>query len=269
MNLCVQAGSAVLAGERSGSGPALVCLHAGVCDRRMFAAQARDLGNHFEVVRYDRRGFGATRAVDAPFDHGADLAAVIEAAGIADPILLGCSQGGRVAIDFALAHPGRVRGLILITSAVSGAPGEVLPGDIQALEDALEAAESAGDLAAVNALEAQMWLDGPRSAPGRVSGAKRDLFLAMNRIALAHPALTGEQEAPPAFERLSQLSMPVLLIHGTLDFPHIVARHETMAARIQGARAVTLEDCAHLPSFESPALANTAILTFCQDRGLI
>ena len=174
-----------------------------------------------------------------------------------------------MAVDFALAHPGRVRGLILIASAISGAPGAPLPGDIQPLADALDAAESAGDLAAVNAIEAHMWLDGPRSAPGRVSGAKRDLFLAMNRVALEHPALTGEQEPPPAFERLSALPMPVLLIHGTLDFPHIVSRHGTMAARIPGARAVAFEGHAHLPSFESPGAVNAEILAFCRDRGLV
>jgi pimeloyl-ACP methyl ester carboxylesterase len=269
MILSVRSGSAVLAVERSGSGPALVCLHAGVCDRRMFAAQERDLGNRFEIVRYDRRGFGETTSVDEPFRHVADLAAVIEAAGLAEPILLGCSQGGRIAIDFALAYPGKVRGLILIASAVSGAPSGPLPRDIQPLEDALEAAEKAGDLAAVNAIEAQMWLDGPRSAPGRVSGAKRDLFLAMNRIALEHAPLTRVQEPPSAFERLSALRLPTLLLQGALDFPHIVARHAKLAGRIPDARAVTFEDCAHLASLENATAANAEILAFCRDRGLI
>jgi pimeloyl-ACP methyl ester carboxylesterase len=235
----------------------------------MFAGQLRDLANRFEVVRYDRRGFGATTTVDEPFSHVADLAAVIEATGLAEPILLGCSQGGRVAIDFALAHPGKVRGLILIASAVSGAPAEPLPSDIQPLQDALDAAQKAGDLAAVNAIEAQMWLDGPRSAPGRVGGAERALFLAMNRIALEHPALTRVQDPPPAFERLSALRMPVLLMQGALDFPHIVARHARLAGLIPDARAVTFEDCAHLPSIENPAAANGAIVAFCRDRGLL
>jgi pimeloyl-ACP methyl ester carboxylesterase len=265
----VRSGSAVLAVERSGNGPSLVCLHAGVADRRMFAAQARGLGHAFTIVRYDRRGFGETRTRDEAFSHGADLAAVIEGLGVADPILLGCSQGGRIAVDFALAHPGKVRGLILISSAISGAPATPLPGDLQPLEDALEAAEEAGDLATVNAIEAHLWLDGPRSVAGRVGGAARDLFLAMNRIALAHGPLTREQEPAPAFERLPALRMPVLLMHGTLDFPHVVSRHEQLAALIPGARSVACEGNAHLPSFENPSRVNAEILDFCQDRGLM
>jgi len=203
MMLSVPFGAAVLAVERSGSGRALICLHAGV------------------------------------------------------------------AVDFALAHPGKVRGLILIASAVSGAPVEPLPSDIQPLEDALDAAEKAGDLAKVNAIEAHMWLDGPRSAAGRVSGAKRDLFLTMNRIALEHPPLTRVQDPPPAFERLSALRMPVLLMQGALDFPHIVARHARLAGLIPDVRAVVFDDCAHLPSFENPTAANAEIVAFCRDRGLV
>jgi len=269
MTLSVLSGSAVLAVERSGNGPALICLHAGVADRRMFAAQQHDLADRFKVVRYDRRGFGTTTTVDEPFSHVADLAAVIEAADLADPILLGCSQGGRVAVDFALAHPGKVRGLVLIASAINGAPMEPLPGDIQALADALDAAEKAGDLAAVNAIEAHMWLDEPRSARSQVSGPRRDLFLAMNRIALEHPPLTRVQDPPSAFERLSALRMPVLLMQGALDFPHIVARHARLAGLIPNARTVTFEDCAHLPSFENPTATNAEICAFCRDRGLI
>ena len=83
-------------------------------------------------------------------------------------ILLACSQGSRVAIDFTLAHPERVRGLILLSSAVSGAPPEPVPDDIRPLDDALDAAEEADDIDRMNAIEAHIWLDGPRSAENRV-----------------------------------------------------------------------------------------------------
>jgi len=66
MTMRVRSGSADLAAEWSGNGPALVCLHARVSDRRMFAVQVRDLGHAFEVISYDRRGFGETWAIDEP-----------------------------------------------------------------------------------------------------------------------------------------------------------------------------------------------------------
>ncbi|MEM7022960.1 MAG: alpha/beta hydrolase [Pseudomonadota bacterium] len=265
----VPSGSALLAGERFSAGPPMVCLHAGVADRRMYAGQMPGLAGDFEVLAYDRRGFGETRTDDEPFRHVDDLTRLIEATGIDRPLLLGCSQGGRIAIDWALAHPGSVRGLILVSTAVSGAPIEPLPADIQPLEDALDAADEAGDLERVNAIEAHLWLDGPRSPEGRVTGPLRDLFLDMNGIALRHPPLTEEIGPPSAYDRLGELDMPALLIHGTLDYPHIVARHDELSGLIPNARTVACEGCAHLPPLESPDIVNAEILAFCRMQSLI
>ncbi|MEO1020226.1 MAG: alpha/beta hydrolase, partial [Pseudomonadota bacterium] len=233
----VRAGTAALAGERSGQGRSLICLHAGVADRRMYREQTRALSAHLDVLSYDRRGFGETRTLDERFNHVADLSSVMDAAHIKRAIVLGCSQGGRVAIDFALAHPERVDALVLIASAVSGAPSAPMPDDIQALMDELDTAEELEDLTKVNAVEAHMWLDGPRSSEGRVTGPIRDLFLDMNRIALEHPPLTKERQPNGAYDQLDTLKVPALLLHGTLDFPHIAARHQHMAAVMPDAEA--------------------------------
>ena len=265
----VPSGAALLAAERTGDGPALICLHAGVADRRMYAAQMRGLADDFTVLCYDRRGFGQTRTPDEPFSHVEDLHAVMDATGLDAAILLGCSQGGRIAIDFTLAFPHRVRALILISTAVSGAPPEPVPEDVQPLSDALDAAEDAEDLAQVNRLEAHIWLDGPRAAEGRVFGPLRSLFLDMNGIALAHAPLTQERPPDDAYGRLSALGVPTLLIHGTLDFPYIVSRHAHMAAVVPDARSVICEGNAHLPSMENPDRVNAEIVAFCRDRSLI
>src|SRR5947207_12987770 len=136
----------------------------------------------FHAHAYDRRGFGATLHADESWSHAEDLVAVLDnVAGDRASILVGCSLGGALAIDMALAHPRRVRGLVLVGPAISGAPEPtVLPLGIQALVDRMERAEAASDVDAINALEAHAWLDGPLSPEGRVGGAARDLFLAMN-----------------------------------------------------------------------------------------
>lgn len=259
----VQSGGAVLAGEAVGAGPGLVLLHAGVADRRMWQDTIVRRAAGHRVIAYDRRGFGETVTPDEPFRHIDDLDLVLGRLPAGPVALVGCSQGGRVAIDYTLARPDRVAALVLVASAVGGAVSpETFPPDIEAKLNALEDAENRKDIDRINALEAQLWLDGPQSAEGRVGGALRRLFLDMNGRALRHPPLTREIDCPPAFERLQEICVPACVICGDLDFPHILERSRQIAARIAGARSVVMPGCAHLPSLEQPDRFDAVLTDF-------
>jgi len=245
-----------------------VCLHAGVTDRRLWAPQLEAFGATHRVVAYDRRGFGETRLPSPrerePFAHVDDLRAVLDALAIDRAVLMGCSQGGRIALDMTLAHPERVRALVLVANAVTGAPENDAPWSplVQSRIDEYEAAEKRGDQAAVNEIEAQFWLDGPEQPTGRVSGPLRDLFLAMNAIALANGSPGDVIEPPSAWERLEQLRVPTLLIWGSFDFAHLGARLAEVARRIPGAQSVVMDGVAHLPSLERPDEFNRVVQSF-------
>ena len=111
-----------------------------------------------------------------------------------------------------------------------------------------EAAEEAHDWDRQNELEATIWLDGP-AAPGRVGDELRGLFLEMNGRALRAPD-PGEPERPEAWSRLGELTMPVLVLVGSLDLGDIRAVDELLAQRLPQARFVMLDGVAHLPYFE-------------------
>jgi pimeloyl-ACP methyl ester carboxylesterase len=259
----IQIGSAQIAGEMSGKGQTLIFLHAGVADRRMWRPQMAELRQSYQTVAYDCRGFGATTTAVEPFSNVADLHHILERLKIQTTALVGCSQGGRTAIDFALTYPERVDALVLIAPAVSGAPRpDSYPPEAAALIDELDQADEAGDLARVNEIEANLWLDGPTSPPGRVGGDVRDLFLAMNGIALSVPQLELEIEPVPAYNRLVELALPVLVIWGDLDFPHLQERCRTLVARIPGAQGVEIHGAAHLPNLEQPEVINQLLKTF-------
>jgi len=265
----VRSGSAELCVEDTATGgPALVCLHAGVTDKRLWAPQLEAFGATHRVVAYDRRGFGETRLPSPrerePFAHVDDLRAVLDALAIDRAVLMGCSQGGRIALDMTLAHPERVRALVLVANAVTGAPENDAPWSplVQSRIDEYEAAEKRGDQAAVNEIEAQFWLDGPEQPTGRVSGPLRDLFLAMNAIALANGSPGDVIEPPSAWERLEQLRVPTLLIWGSFDFAHLGARLAEVARRIPGAQSVVMDGVAHLPSLERPDEFNRVVQSF-------
>jgi pimeloyl-ACP methyl ester carboxylesterase len=113
----------MLAAEAVGTGDPVVFLHANVCDRRMWRAQLDGLGGRNKVIAYDRRGFGETRAEPEDFSAVADLMAVLDATAASEPaVLVGCSLGGRIALDAALRNPSRVHALILIAPNVRARP---------------------------------------------------------------------------------------------------------------------------------------------------
>lgn len=268
----VESGGAALAVYRAGPDAAalpLVFLHAGVSDSRLWAKQFDTFASRRRVVAYDRRGFGATAAVDEHFSSVDDLIAVLDALGIARAVLVGCSQGGRIALDATLAFPARVAGLVLVAAAIGGAPESMdVDPRMEWLIAAYDAAKTAEDVDAQNRIEAQVWLDGPFAREGRVTGPARDLFLAMNRIVLGGPQLGSTTVPDTAYERLAEVSVPTLVTWGPLDVPSVVTNMRHAAATIPGATACELAGVAHLPSLEAPERFDAALADFLQDAGL-
>ena len=253
----VDSGAVRIAYDDVGAGPAVLLLHAGVTDKRSWAPLVDRLGGRYRTIAYDRRGFGESTWTAEPHVEMDDARAVLDAAGVEQAIVVGASNGGRRAVDLALAHPGRVRGLVLIGAGVSGAPEldeAALPTEVQALIATYEAADEGDDLNLVNRIEAHAWLDGWTASEGRVTGPVRDLFLDMNGIALRAPAVGDEVPPAPAWDRLGQIAVPTLVLCGEYD---VVARPaaEHLAHEVDGARFELLADTAHLPHLEGHARA--------------
>jgi len=258
----VAVGGARLAARQLGEGLPVVFLHAGVCDKRMWQEQMLAVAEEgWHAIAYDRRGYGETEAPDEPFDHVDDLEAVLAALDIHAAVFVGCSMGGGLAADFALRHPGRVIGLVLIGTSITGAPWTATQAE-QMLEAAEEDAWERGDRDMLNRVQAHQWLDGPRAQSGRVGGAVRELFLDMNAIALGKPELTLEEQRPAAWPRVGEIGAPTLLLVGDEDFTALIDRHEHLSEEMPNAFAAVLEGVAHIPSIERPELVNSMLLEF-------
>jgi len=183
---------------------------------------SRGAGHTHKAFAYDRRGFGETRAEREDFSARADLVAVLDAITNAEPaILVGCSLGGRIALDAALRHPAHVRALVVIAPNVAGAPEPTYTPELEKLMTQSKDVEAFGDLDQINAMKARLWLDGPLAPEGRVAGRARDLFLDMNGIALHASPVGSDLDIPPFFHRLAEIAVPTLVVWGDLDFPHV------------------------------------------------
>ena len=243
-----------LAGERwPVNAQLVVLLHEGVSDRRGWREVAQRLAPRVTSVAYDRRGYGESAVSTAPFTDVEDLLAVLDQEQAGRAWLVGASAGGGLALDVALVAPGRVAGLVLLGTAVSGAPEPELDPDTQRFDALLDAAVAAGNLDEVNRLETWLWLDGPSSPEGRVGGEARTRALDMNAIILRNgDREDGGGSGVDAWTRLDEVQVPVTVACGELDVPSLVARSQELAARLPRARYRELPGMAHQPYLEDP-----------------
>jgi pimeloyl-ACP methyl ester carboxylesterase len=251
---------ATLVGDRwVGTGPAAALLHAGVCDRRSWReVGARLAAAKWNVVAYDRRGFGEMPPAAEDFRHVDDLLAVLDAVSPDAPAwLVGSSMGGGVALDAALQAPDRVAGLVLVAPTISGDPEPDEDAYIAAtngLAEAIDTAWNAGEQEACNHHEIHLWLDGPAGPEGRVSGEARQLALDMNRIVIANGE-SGPDGASGlgAASRLHEIMTPTTVACGELDISLKLQRSTEIADALPNGTFRTLPGRAHLPYLESPA----------------
>ena len=240
--------------EVAGKGLPFVMIHAGVADSRQWNNEFMNFAESYQVIRYDMRGYGKSEPVEGEFSHRSDLVSLLDALEIQGPlVMMGCSMGGGLAMDFALTHPSRVKALIMVDSGPSGLELDVARSPKFA---DVEKAFDEGNLDLVAELETQIWFDGVDRTSEQVNQAMRKLLWEMNRMALSHEVKQLGKRLPntqtPAFDRLGALDMPVLVIVGAHDTAYTLAAADYMTQKIQSARKVIIEDAAHLPNMDQP-----------------
>jgi 3-oxoadipate enol-lactonase len=246
--------------ERAGAGLPVVFLHAGIADRRMWEPQVSAFAEHFDVITPDQRGFGHSELPPVRWSPVDDLLGLIDQLHEKPAHLVGCSLGAALAIDFALRHAERISKLVLVGPGIGGADfGARYPQ----LWSEVDAADKAGDMDAVNRAEMHLWLDGQRPRD-HVKQPLRDLFLEMNggNFESDFKSAPREELAPPAAERLQEITAPTLVVVGDADLPPVFDAVELLMEKVPHARKSVINDAAHLPNLEHPAEFNRVVLDF-------
>lgn len=252
--------------ERAGSGQPLIMIHAGIADCRMWDHEFAALDDSYQTLRFDMRGYGRSLPAPGEFDIQDDLEALLDALGVPAPfILMGCSMGGGLAIDFALARPDRVAALILVGSDPHGFEADAAWPD--ELFEKSEAAFKRGDVEAVAELDMQIWFDGVGRSSADVDAAVRAKAFDMVRLVTEHELSgIGEHKRKtadiPAAQRLEELTMPALVVIGENDLAYLHQAAEYMAERLPQAQKLILPNAAHLPNMEHPALFEAKLREF-------
>jgi 3-oxoadipate enol-lactonase len=243
--------------ETAGTGDPVVLLEGGQLDRRMWDEQFALLAREFRTIRFDVRGFGASAARKGPYQSHEDLFELFKFLAIPKAHLVGLSLGGRIAIDFTLTHPERVKSLVLAGPGLSGFPwSEKRPRWARRIRDAVAAHDGKA--------AARAWLESdymkPAASNPRCARRVRELALA-NSATWVQPDEEDELK-PPAHDRLAEIRVPTLVVVGSRDIPDIHRIVARLAEKIPGARRIAIAGAGHMVNLEQPERFNTVVLEF-------
>ncbi len=249
-----------IAYERAGAGPAVVFLHGGALDRRMWDRQVPALAADHTEVRLDARGHGRSSTPTGPFRQCDDVAAAIRALDLGPAVLVGLSMGAAAAVDTALEHPGLVRAVVACSAGATRHTG-LGQGDFRdpwLLERfaALDAAARARDAAAWAEVYLDAGLVGPHRTVADVDPAVVARCRTMITDTLAVHVAPGPAPVPTpvadAPDRTGEITVPLLGVAGALDSPDHLRMVADLVDGVPGATSTVVDGTAHIPNMERP-----------------
>ncbi|HVM53154.1 MAG TPA: alpha/beta hydrolase [Acidimicrobiales bacterium] len=241
--------------DSGGDGPAVLLSHGFLMDSTMFDPQVEALAPEFRCIRWDERAFGRTEFDGKPFtywDSAADAIGLLDHLGIESAVLGGMSQGGFLSMRAALAHPDRVRALVLIDTQSGGEDAAVLDGYRAMTADWL-----ANGPVNVGPIVANLIIGDPAHEP---SWQAKWETLPRENMTPAGDCLFDRDDIT---DRLGEITCPALVIHGTADQAIPMEKAELLCERLPDCRGfVKVEGAAHAANLTHPEVVNPPLLDF-------
>jgi 3-oxoadipate enol-lactonase len=243
--------------DTRGDGLPIVMSHGLLLDYEMFAPQVEALRSRHRVITWDQRCHGLTESTTEPFtywDSAEDLLRLLDHLGIERAVIGGMSQGGFVSLRFALKHPERAAGLVLIDTQAGPEDPEKL-GTYQVMLDVWEGEGLNDQLAEMIAAiilgndwsGREPWIEKWRLTP-------RSLLRPMFHALAGRDDVTG---------RLGEIKARSLVIHGTEDAAIDLELAQRLCSELANCRQlVTIEGGGHSSNLTHPELVNTALKQF-------
>jgi 3-oxoadipate enol-lactonase len=251
-----------LAYELRGVGPMLVMIHGAQGDQTMFNDLTNRFADRFRVLTFDQRGSGLSEKPQSGYSIASladDTAALIDHLGSAAADVIGVSMGGTIAQELVLRHPAKVRSLIL-GCTTPGGPNAIRIGSsafAAAYSTQPMTAEERGRALAEAAFTSSYVEQHPEIVPAMIE-ARRQRPLDPAALEQRIRAVIAHN----AYDRLSQIACPTLVITGKDDALVAWQNSELLAQRIPGARLVVLEPAGHCFWLEQPQKSFGAMVEF-------
>jgi pimeloyl-ACP methyl ester carboxylesterase len=246
--------------ELSGKGKNLVLIHGFTDNLNMWYNQVPEFSKHFQVLRYDVRGFGQTEKTSGPFSmdlFADDLRGLLQALGLRSACVLGYSMGGRIALEFCLKYPQEAMGLVLANSVV-GAPST--PEREERIKMMIEMIQGGNNELISEIMTVNSFSPGFKEKdPARFNQYKA--IKLQNDPSGYLPVMMAMGAAALVPVNLDLVKCSVLMLAGTADnfMPLNVA--EEMHKKLKGAVLKTFPT-GHITAIEAPKEFNETVLAF-------
>ena len=245
--------------EHQGRAPVVVCLH-GFCQSSAYWAPtlARLATHGAHALAPDLPGFAGSARRPGPYTMPglADaVAALLEARGFGEVVLVGGSRGGVVAQHLALRHPHRVKRLLLAATGAATAD----PDGALARADRLAAAPWNEET--VTPIVAGFFY---RLPPADRLAEYRTIALAAAQSAAVEAARSNA--CSRTLDDLARIEIPTMIVQGQHDRVRTPEHGAQMRARIANARLHVIAQAGHTPQLEQPEAFHEVVLPFLLEQ---
>lgn len=251
-----------IAWERGGRGAPVVLIHDGLLPMASWDDVIAPLRARFDVVRWDRRGYGASTTTTRDYASEDDLLALLDRLELPRAALVGCSSGGGLALDFTILHPDRVSALVLEGPVLSGFPysAQFLTRNMRNGAPSRMAKDDAATL--------RRWAEDPYITDVRNVGARRRLRALLERHpeSATNKVLRSSRREFQSQTRLGEVKVPVRLVTGESDIPDVHAHMGAIEAGLARAERIVVAQAGHLVHLEQPEVFVRLLEEFLDPR---
>ena len=245
--------------EMAGTGDeTIVLIHDGIVHSIIWDNQFETFSKKFKVVRYDRRGYGHSSKPEKNYSNIEDLYRVLTFLNIDKAILAGISSGGRLVMDFTIAHPEKVSKIILVGAVVEGFPWS---NHAQTRGGRLTAAHYADN----KKLLEYFIREDPYILATKNKDKKERLWTLVQNYSLNMDISKAMLQIKPekkTIDYLNEIKIPALIVIGEFDIPDVLIHAGVIESGIPNAQRVLILNAGHLVPYEQPEKFNKQFMRF-------
>lgn len=244
--------------EVDGEGLPIILIHDGIVHSAIWDNQFKALAKKFKVVRYDRRGYGLSSKPKKKYSNIEDLYKIFTALNIDKAILAGISSGGRLVMDFTIAHPEKVSKIILVGAVVGGFPSS----DHFATRGGRLTASDYDDPKKLNEYYIR---EDPYVLAPQNKDKKENLWSLMQNFSRNVDSAKNLLQIMPeqkTIDYLNEIKIPSLIVIGEFDIPDVFIHAGVIESGIPNAQRVIIRNAGHLVPYEQAEEFDKQVMRF-------